>query len=156
MRGTILTICAMFTLAGCQSPTDSAAPPATDLLATSVITQDAAVRADETWGTFYTYSDLDTFGTRQSLAGVAVILPGLEIHPPHVHPEEEYLMVLEGSGTWHVKEDSFPAKAGDLLYAAPWESHGITNTGDVPLKFVVWKWTSAGLRVPKAPAEPLE
>ena len=30
-------------------------------------------------------------------------------------------------------------------HAAPWDVHGIRNTGRAPLRFVVWKWNSKGV-----------
>lgn len=60
-------------------------------------------------------------------------------------------MVVEGEGTWHLLGEERPAKAGDLLYTAPWDVHGITNTGDVPLRFVVWKWSGRGVDPPADP-----
>lgn len=111
--------------------------------------QPSAIRSDAEaahqafdWGTLITYFEGESYGTEDGLAAVAVIHPGQEIHPPHEHAEEEYLMVLEGSGTWHILGEERPARAGDMLYAAPWDVHGITNTGDVPLRFVVWKWNA--------------
>ena len=65
--------------------------------------------------------------------------------------EEEYLIVTEGTGTWHLEGEEREATAGDMLYAAPWDVHGITNTGAVPLRFVVWKWHSKGLDLPAKP-----
>jgi len=107
---------------------------------TRVITKQDALADQQDWGTFLSYYNDDTRHTSDVLSGVAEIKPGQEIHPPHKHPEEEFLMVLEGNGTWTVGTKDFPAKAGDLLYAAPWELHGIKNTGSTPLKFFVVKY----------------
>jgi mannose-6-phosphate isomerase-like protein (cupin superfamily) len=106
--------------------------------------QSEARREDAAWGTLYTYYAGQTRGTRDGLAAVAVIRPGQEIHPPHEHAEE-YLVVLEGEGTWHLRGRERPARAGDMQYAAPWDLHGIRNTGRVPLRFVVRKWQSKGV-----------
>jgi quercetin dioxygenase-like cupin family protein len=73
-----------------------------------------AQRQDFDWGTLYTYFQNESYGTRDGLAAVAVIKPGREIHPPHQHPEEEYLMVVEGEGTWHLNGSEKPAKPGDM------------------------------------------
>lgn len=131
-----------FTLAwmGCASTAPSSSP-----LASMIWTEHDADRDDAEWGTFFTYHVGESYGTVGGLAGVAVIRPGEEIHPPHQHAEEEYLMVLEGLGTWHLLGEERPAVPGDLLYAAPWDIHGITNTGAMPLRFVVWKWASRGV-----------
>jgi len=116
-----------------------------------VMTASAADVDNAPWGRFLKYSEGTTYSTKDSLTGVAEIRPGQEIHPPHIHAEEEYLMVLEGEGTWHLNGKDFLAKAGDMLYSRPWEIHGIKNTGDTVLKFVVWKWNSKGVPVLENP-----
>ena len=116
-----------------------------DIQPSAIVSQRQALREDFAWGTLYTYYKSPTYGTTDGLAAVAVIKPGREIHPPHQHAEEEYLMVVEGSGTWHLNGRDLPAKTGDMQYAAPWDVHGITNTGRTPLRFVVWKWNGKGV-----------
>ena len=123
-----------------------------NLLSSAVVTAKSAKTENADWGSFSTYFQGETYGTKDVLAGVAVIKPGQEIHPPHQHAEEEYLMVVEGEGTWHLNGKSFVAPQGDILYAAPWDIHGIKNTGKASLKFVVWKWNNKGLALPKRPA----
>ena len=127
-------------------------PPAKPL-ASAVVTAREAKQEPADWGTFHTYYQGETYGTQDLLNGVAVIKPGREIHPPHQHAEEEFLMVTEGRGEWHVNGKTFAAQAGDILYAAPWDVHGIKNTGDTVLKFVVWKWNNKGVAPPARPAE---
>ena len=109
-------------------------------LATAVVPGTEAKTENFEWGSLITYYAGDSYAATDSLTAIAVINPGMEIHPPHVHSEEEYLMVLEGEGTWSVKGREFPATSGDMLYAAPWDEHGIRNTGETPLRFVVFKW----------------
>jgi mannose-6-phosphate isomerase-like protein (cupin superfamily) len=111
----------------------------------AIVSQQEARREDFEWGTLYTYYQGESHGTTEGLAAVAAIKPGQEIHPPHQHAEEEYLMVLEGGGMWSLNGRERPAKQGDMQYAAPWDVHGIRNTGSVPLRFVVWKWNSKGV-----------
>lgn len=124
-----------------------------DPVSSAVVSQERAASETFDWGTIYTYYEGETFGTRDVLAAVAVIEPGQEIHPPHQHAEEEYLIVTEGRGTWHLNGEAFAAEAGDMLYAAPWDVHGITNTGETPLTFVVWKWNNKGVTPPPEPTE---
>jgi mannose-6-phosphate isomerase-like protein (cupin superfamily) len=119
----------------------------------AVKTQQQAKHDKSDWGTFYTYYEGETYGTKDMLTGVAVIKPGMEIHPPHQHTEEEYLMVTEGQGAWHLNGKTFAAQKGDILYAAPWDVHGIKNTGAAPLVFVVWKWNNKGLALPAKPPQ---
>ena len=118
-------------------------------IVTTVVPAVAAETQVFEWGRLITYYSGETWSSRDALTAVAIIHPGKQIHPPHVHSEEEYLMVLEGEATWIVKGEHFPASAGDVLYAAPWDEHGIENTGETQLRFVFFKWN------PK-PVEPME
>ena len=122
--------------------------PRYDVQPSAITSRQQAKREDFDWGTLYTYYSGESYGTKDGLAAVAVIKPGREIHPPHEHAEEEYLMVVEGDGTWHMNGKDMPAHAGDMQYAAPWDVHGVTNTGKKPLTFVVWKWNNKGVELP--------
>lgn len=106
-------------------------------------------RAD--WGEMRTYFRGDTPGTRDVLTAVAVVEPGKAVHRAHRHAEEEYLIVAEGSGTWALGGKQLPAKRGDILYAEPWVYHGLTNTGDRPLVFVVVRFNGRGIEIPPRP-----
>jgi mannose-6-phosphate isomerase-like protein (cupin superfamily) len=117
----------------------------------AIIAQPRAKHEQFDWGTMYTYFEGESFSATHDLASVAVIKPGQQVHPPHRHADEEYLMIVSGEGTWTLKGETKPAHAGDMLYAAPWDLHGIANTGATPLTFVVWKWTSKGVALPPAP-----
>ena len=103
------------------------------------------------WGELRAHFQGGTRGLSDVLTAMAVLEPGQEIHPPHRHAEEEFLLVTEGSGRWHLDGKEVPAARGDAIYAAPWVEHGITNTGKVPLTFVVWKYAPRGVPAPPAP-----
>ena len=111
----------------------------------SILSESEAKREDFEWGSLYTYAAGESYSSKDGLAAVAVIKPGQQIHPPHQHAEEEYVIVTEGTGVWHMNGKERPAKAGDVQYAAPWDLHGITNTGTTPLRFFVWKWNGKGV-----------
>ena len=105
----------------------------------------------EAWGDLQIYTPengTSTYGTTHTLTAVADIKAGQEIHPPHQHTAEEFMYILEGEGTWSLNGKEQPAHAGDLLYARPWDWHGIRNTGDKPLRFFVLKWDNKGLPKP--------
>lgn len=121
--------------------------------ATAVVSEKSAHTESFKWGSLITYYSGETHGTKDALGATAIINPGMEIHPPHTHSEEEYLMVIEGSGTWTLGSKEFPAGVGDMLYAAPWDLHGIKNTGKTPMKFVVIKWNSKSVLPQKRKAQ---
>lgn len=142
-------------LAGCsQSDGDTVADTIAPVaLETQVLTPATAAASEEEWGIFVQYFAGDTAGLSDLLSGKATILPGLEIHPPHRHSEEEFLMVVEGRGEWTVGDETFEAGEGDMLYAAAWDLHGIKNTGEEPLTFVFWKAHPKGMPVPADPQQ---
>lgn len=116
-----------------------------------VASSEAAVtKAD--WGELRAYYEGESYGLRDVLTGTVTLKPGQEPHPPHQHAEEEFLYVSEGSGQWHLNGKDFAAAKGDTIYTAPWDIHGIKNTGTTPLTFVVVKWNTKGVAIPKQPA----
>jgi len=120
-------------------------------LETTVITKEGSIKLNEEWGDLFIYTDeatASTYGTENTLTAIAEIKPGMEIHPPHQHTAEEFMYVLEGNGTWSLNGVESKAKSGDVMYAKPWDMHGISNTGDETLKFFVIKWDNKGVDIP--------
>ncbi len=103
------------------------------------------------WGEMRPYYTGQTLGTRDVFTAAGTIQPGKSVHGAHRHVEEEYLLITEGAGTWHLDGKDFPAKKGDLLYVEPWVFHGIRNTSDAPLSFLVVKYSSKGVKLPPRP-----
>lgn len=116
---------------------------------TGVVTEKTALTETFEWGTLITYYSGESRASQDTLSGIAIIKPGMEIHPPHVHAEEEYMLIMEGEGTWSILGEESPARAGDVMFAKPWDIHGITNTGSSSLTFYFIKWN------PK-PVEPMD
>ena len=118
------------------------------------MSQEEAIAEEYEWGTLLTYyQDAETYGTRGILVAVAVIKPGHEIHPPHQHAEEEFMMVMEGKGVMYVGEERIPTRKGDLLYTSPLGLARHQDTGTEPLTFVVFKWNYKGVPPPLKPSE---
>lgn len=113
---------------------------ADEKLRTKVVTEDQTHITQYDGSYFKTYFYGRTATSINTIAGIAVIEPNNEIHPPHKHKEDEFLMIIEGNGEWFINGEKFEAKPGDMLYAAPDDIHGLFNSGDTPLKFVIFKW----------------
>ncbi len=73
-------------------------------------------------------------------AGSLVLNPGAMPHPPHRHPEEEFMLVTEGSGEIQVGDKVTQVSAGAMMYCAGNVLHGIENTGAGPMTFYFYKW----------------
>ena len=73
-------------------------------------------------------------------AGMCVLDPGSSPHPPHQHPEEEFMIVASGTGEIFCGGQTTHVGPGAVMYCAGDTIHGITNTGKVPLTFYWSKW----------------
>jgi quercetin dioxygenase-like cupin family protein len=73
-------------------------------------------------------------------AGSLRLKPGMSPHPPHTHPEEEFMVITEGTGEITVDGKATKAAPGTMMYCAGGKLHGIVNTGKEPLLFYFYKW----------------
>ncbi len=76
--------------------------------------------------------------------GMAVLEPGASPHPPHQHPEEEFMIVAEGNGVIEVNGHATQVGPGAIMYCAANVLHGIVNTGGRPMTFYWSKWIAKG------------
>jgi mannose-6-phosphate isomerase-like protein (cupin superfamily) len=77
----------------------------------------------------------------QSMTGGSLRLkPGMSPHPPHQHPEEEFMVITEGTGDVMVDGKTTKVAPGSMMYCAAGTLHGILNTGKGPLLFYFYKW----------------
>ncbi|NQU20977.1 MAG: cupin domain-containing protein [Candidatus Nealsonbacteria bacterium] len=120
-------------------------------LTSAVVSWDDATSHKADWGEMRFYFRGETRSTQDVLTAVAVVKPGKSVHPAHRHAAEEYLVIAEGSGKWSLDGKEIPAKRGDVLFVEPWVFHGVTNTGDVPLVFMVVRYNPKGMDVPPRP-----
>ena len=97
-------------------------------------------RTLEPFGEIRTYFEGATDMLKSLTAGSLVLAPGTSPHPPHVHPEEELLLIAEGAGEIQVGDEIKPVAAGAMMYCAGNKLHGIQNTGVTPMLFYFYKW----------------
>lgn len=96
----------------------------------------------EPFGDLAIYFDGATDKLKQVTAGSLRLKPGMEPHPPHEHPEEEFMVVTEGTGEIVVEGKMTKVAPGSMMYCAGGKTHGIKNTGKEPLLFYFYKWTA--------------
>lgn len=74
---------------------------------------------------------------------VSTLPPGLASHPPHTHPNEELVIIKEGTvesfqnGVWK------RLGPGSVIFNASNEPHALRNVGDGPATYHVINWRSA-------------
>lgn len=94
----------------------------------------------EPFGDHHVFFNGSTDQLSLMVAGSLLLKPGMTPHPPHKHPEEEFLLVTEGTGEILVNGEITKAAPGSMMYVAGDHLHGIENTGQVPLLFYYYKW----------------
>lgn len=157
LAGLLLTACATGPVAQVSAtseatPQDSGPQIAANLAPPSAIIRQSDAESDVAdWGTFYSYFSNDTHGLSPVLVGVAKIDAGQQIHHPHRHADEEYLMVTRGQGVWTLNNVDSPANVGDILFARAWDYHGIRASEDGPMEFVVFKYSARAMEAPVNP-----
>ena len=122
-----------FALARLIPPPLAAQGPTEKPLASGVVRADDAVPTRGSWGEWRRYFRGETHGTKDMVVLVVTLKSGEAPHPPHQHAEEEFMILADGTGTWTLDGKEIAAKKGDVLYAAPWTTHGLKNTSDAPL-----------------------
>jgi len=76
--------------------------------------------------------------------GMVELEPGATPHPPHRHPEEEFMIVASGTGVIEVDGKPMTVGPGAIMYCDANVLHGITNTGTTPMTFYWSKWLAKG------------
>lgn len=87
------------------------------------------------------YVQGETPGCSSLIVGRFIIDPGKSPHPPHVHGDEEVLIVESGHGEIICDGKTTKVGPGSLMYSIPNVAHAINNTGQEPLTFSFVKWT---------------
>ena len=79
---------------------------------------------------------------------VTTLNPGQASHPPHQHPNEELVIIKEGTVEALVQGEWKRLGEGSVIFNASNQLHGLKNVGTTPATYHVINWTSA--TTPKA------
>ncbi len=94
----------------------------------------------ENFGDLTVFLDGHTGELNSMVAGTLLLKPGREPHPPHHHPEEEFMLVTEGEGEFFVGGKTHKVGPGALMYSESNKLHGVKNTSAAPFRFYYFKW----------------
>jgi quercetin dioxygenase-like cupin family protein len=75
---------------------------------------------------------------------VTVLPAGQASHAPHRHPEEEVIIIREGTLDAYQNGATHRIGPGSVLFMASGEEHNVTNVGDTPAVYFVVMWKSHG------------
>ena len=74
---------------------------------------------------------------------VTTLKPGVSSHAPHKHPNEELVIIKEGTLEALVNGEYKRVGPGSIVFNASSQLHSIRNVGDGPATYHVINWTSA-------------
>jgi len=66
-----------------------------------------------------------------------VLGPGVETHPPHTHPHQEIIIVIEGTVQVSMDGRADTVEAGSVIFYEPNRPHNLRNTGTTPARYYV-------------------
>jgi quercetin dioxygenase-like cupin family protein len=77
---------------------------------------------------------------------VTTLNPGAMSHPAHKHPNEELIIVREGTVEVLVNGELKRVGPGSVIFNASNVMHSLRNVGDVPAVYHVISWYSPGMK----------
>jgi XRE family transcriptional regulator, regulator of sulfur utilization len=77
---------------------------------------------------------------------ITTLNPGHASHAPHRHPEEEIIVVKEGTVESLVNGTLQRVGPGSVIFQASNQEHAIRNVGDTPATYHVFSWKSPVMR----------
>jgi quercetin dioxygenase-like cupin family protein len=77
---------------------------------------------------------------------ITTLRPGQTSHAPHQHPNEELLIVKEGTVEALVNGEWKKLGVGSVIFQASNQLHGIRNVGAGPATYHVVNWASPGMK----------
>ncbi|MBV1888871.1 MAG: cupin domain-containing protein [Proteobacteria bacterium] len=122
-----------------------------DSIETGVVSQQEAEHLNTPFGSAIMMLNGETHNVENLWAIYILPNAGEWPHPQHIHAEEEFVVLTEGSGTWYIDGKEYPAEKGDVEYIAPWIPHTFRASKDAPAKFFVMKFSSKGVEAPEKP-----
>lgn len=75
---------------------------------------------------------------------VTTLKAGESSHPPHKHPEEEVIIIKEGTLEALVNGNMKRVGPGSVVFQASNQMHSIKNVGNSPATYHVFSWHSPG------------
>jgi len=85
---------------------------------------------------------------------ITTLNPHTASHKPHTHPNEEMVIVREGTLQAHVNGREIVVPAGGVLFFASMQPHAVQNIGDTRATYYVINWASPGSKSKQIPTPP--
>ncbi len=116
--------------------------PGAPKLPDGLVNEAKAKLTKEKFGDLRVFYDGPTDQLKSMTAGSLRLNAGATPHAPHSHPEEEFMVITEGTGEISVEGRITKVGPGTMMYCAGNKLHGIVNTGKTSLLFYFYKWSA--------------
>jgi quercetin dioxygenase-like cupin family protein len=77
---------------------------------------------------------------------ITTLAPGEDSHPPHRHPQEEIVLLKEGTLEARLEGQVTRVEAGGFVFLASNEEHSVRNVGTTPATYYVIQWKTKAAR----------
>jgi quercetin dioxygenase-like cupin family protein len=127
------------------------AQPAKPVMGSSVFDWNSIEARTNANGSVRTFFNSPTATLENLECHVTTLMPGKAPHPPHHHPNEEMIILREGTLEVLLNGEWKRIGPGSIYFAASNVEHGVRNAGDTPAVYHVINWRTAA--TPKAEPE---
>jgi quercetin dioxygenase-like cupin family protein len=121
----------------------ASAPPQAPVLQSAAFDWNAIPATETKVGSVRSFFKSPTATLEELELHVTTLNPGQEPHPPHRHPNEEMVIVREGTVEALVNGDWKRVGPGSVIFNASNQLHGLRNPGSVPATYHVINWKTA-------------
>ncbi|MDN3690723.1 cupin domain-containing protein [Cyclobacterium jeungdonense] len=74
---------------------------------------------------------------------ITTLKEGEKSHDPHVHADEEIILVLQGHVAEHINGTEYQLGPGSLVFLSAYDPHGIRNVGEGECEYYAIRWITA-------------
>jgi quercetin dioxygenase-like cupin family protein len=106
-------------------------------LGTTFVAWDSLTPKNTAVGLYRQVFDAPTATLEKLEVHVTTLNPGKISHPPHHHPWEEMLLILDGKVEASINGQKYPGGPGSLIFFASHDVHNLANVGDTPATYYV-------------------
>lgn len=131
---------------GAQQPAAPAAkPPDTTLMKSALFTWEALKVEETKVGARRGVVRAPTATLDEFESHITTLNAGQASHAPHTHPNEEIIILKEGTCEAYINGVWTPMSTGSMAFFASNVPHAIRNVGKTPATYHVVNWTSPGM-----------
>jgi len=144
-----LTFASCLALLSVQGETPVPAAPPAQLGSTIFKFEDLAVKPSGV-GERRDVADQPTATLTRFECHISTLNPSRASHPPHTHPQEELIILRDGTLDVNVNGQIQRVGPGSLFFFASNNPHAVQNNGEKPATYFVFNFATAATRTPPA------